>query len=53
MRDNKLKWMPYSNFWENMKNNSSLMKLNISKTDLTDRVLEKMCIYLKNPSLKV
>ena len=46
MRENKLKWTPYSNLWENMKGNCSLLKINISKTDLTDRVLEKMCVYL-------
>lgn len=53
MRDNKLKWVPYSNFWENIKMNTSLTKINISKTDLSDRVLEKLCIYLTNPHVKV
>ena len=24
MRENKLKWVPYASFWENMKNNTSL-----------------------------
>lgn len=43
MRENKLKWVPYSAFWDNMKRNTSLMKINLSKTDLSDRVLEKMC----------
>jgi len=51
MRENKLKWVPYSNFWENMKGNTSLQKINVSKTDLSDRVLEKMCSYLINPDL--
>ena len=53
MRENKLKWIPYSSFWENMKNNTSLMKINLSKTDLSDRVMEKMCVYLSNPAIKL
>jgi hypothetical protein len=48
MRENKLKWVPYANFWDNMKNNTSLQKINISKTDLSDRVLEKLSMYLLN-----
>ena len=53
MRENKLKWVPYAAFWENMKSNNSLLKVNVSKTDLSDRVLEKMCVYLNNPELKL
>lgn len=53
MRENKLKWVPYSNFWENIKGNTSLQKINVSKTDLSDRVLEKMCQYLLNPEVKL
>lgn len=53
IRENKLKWVPYSNFWDNIKGNSSLQKINVSKTDLSDRVLEKMCQYLLNPELKL
>ena len=53
MRENKLKWVPYGNFWDNIKGNSSLQKINVSKTDLSDRVLEKMCHYLLNPELKL
>ena len=53
MRENKLKWFPYSSFWDNIKGNSSLQKINVSKTELSDRVLEKMCQYLLNPDLKL
>lgn len=53
MRENKLKWVPYASFWENMKNNTSLQKINVSKTDLSDRVLEKLSNYLVNPSLRL
>jgi len=49
MRENKIKWVPYSNFWENLKNNSSLLKINLSKTELSDRVVENMCNYISNP----
>jgi len=53
MRENKLKWNPYSSFWENMKGNKSLQKINVSKTDLTDRVLEKLCYFLVEPGTKL
>lgn len=53
MRENKLKWVPYANFWENIQNNTSLLKINVSKTDLSDRVLEKLCLYLQNPNVKL
>lgn len=53
IRENKLKWVPYSNFWDNIKGNTSLQKINVSKTDLTDRVLEKMCAYLVSPGIKL
>ena len=46
MRENKIKWVPYAAFWENMRNNSNLLKINVCKTDLSDRVLEKMCLFL-------
>lgn len=53
LRDNKLKWAPYSAFWDNVRGNTSLQKINVSKTDLTDRVLEKMCLYLLDEGLKL
>ena len=53
MRENKLKWIPYSQFWENIQKNTSLVKINVSKTDLSDRVLEKLCLYLDNPAIKL
>lgn len=53
MRENKLKWVPYAAFWENMRKNTSLQKINVSKTDLSDRVLEKLSIFLVNPSLRL
>lgn len=53
MRENKLKWVPYASFWDNIKGNTSLQKINVSKTDLSDRVLEKMCTYLISPELRL
>lgn len=53
MRENKLKWMPYCTFWENLKYNTTLKKINVSKTDLSDRVLEKLCPILENPQLSL
>ena len=53
MRENKLKWSPYSNFWDNVRGNTSLQKINVSKTDISDRVIEKMCLYLVEEGLKL
>lgn len=51
MRENKLKWVPYCTFWENLQSNIVLKKINVSKTDLNDWVLEKLCIYLENSQI--
>ena len=53
MRDNKLKWVPYAAFWDNIKGNTSLQKISVSKTDLSDRVLEKMVNYLVSPGIRL
>ena len=34
LRDNKIKWVPYSNFWDNIKSNVTIKKINVSKTEL-------------------
>jgi len=51
MRENRLKWIPYAAFWESIKTNITLRKINISKTDLNDRVLEPLCALLRNPAV--
>jgi len=51
MRENRLKWIPYAAFWENIKNNTTLKKINVSKTDLNDRVIEPLCNMLCNPAV--
>jgi hypothetical protein len=51
MRENRLKWIPYCQFCDNIKPNITLKKINVSKTDLSDRVLEKLCILLENPAI--
>ena len=53
MRENKLKWVPYCNFWENLRSNTTLKKINVSKTDLSDRVLEKLCLLLDYPNISL
>jgi hypothetical protein len=53
MRENKLKWVPYCTFWENLRPNTTLKKINVNKTDLSDRVLEKLCFLLENPNLSL
>ena len=51
MRENRVKWANYCNFWSQIMPNVSLQKLNLQKTDLTDRVLEKMVKYLEQPNI--
>lgn len=53
MRENKLKWVPYCSFWENLRPNTTLKKINVNKTDLSDRVLEKLCFMLENPAISL
>ena len=47
IRDNKLKWTNYQNFLGNLLPNRHIQKLNLQKTELTDRVIEKLAIYLE------
>lgn len=51
MRDNKLKWVPFQNFWSNIMPNKTLQKINLQKTDLSDRVVEKLCKYIEQPDI--
>lgn len=44
MRENKIKWVQYCNFWNLILTNTTLLKMNLQKTDLSDRVVEKMGI---------
>ena len=46
MRENKIKWVHYCNFWNLILTNTTLLKMNLQKTDLSDRVVEKMGKYL-------
>lgn len=51
MRENRLKWVQYCNFWTLLKPNTTLQKLSLQKTDLTDKVIEKMGTYLEQPTV--
>jgi Ran GTPase-activating protein (RanGAP) involved in mRNA processing and transport len=46
IKDNKLKGHQYCNFWELMCENRSLRKINVSKTDVTDKVCARISHYL-------
>jgi Ran GTPase-activating protein (RanGAP) involved in mRNA processing and transport len=48
MRENKIKISTYCNFWDNLKPNSALLKINVSKTELSDKILEHLCGYLQS-----
>ena len=47
LRDNKIKWTAYQNFFVNMMPNRTIQKLNLCKTDMQDRVVEKVADYLQ------
>lgn len=42
LRDNRIKWSSYQNFFVGMMPNRTLQKLNLCKTELIDRVVEKL-----------
>ena len=46
LKENKIKWLPYQNFWTFMLPNKTIQKINLQRTDLSDRVIEKMVDYL-------
>jgi Ran GTPase-activating protein (RanGAP) involved in mRNA processing and transport len=53
MRENKIKWVHYCNFWNLILTNTTLLKMNLQKTDLSDRVVEKMGKYLEQPNVSL
>ena len=53
LKENKLKEPQYCNFWELMSENRSLRRMNIAKTDVTDKVCQKISIYLQAPGLRL
>ena len=42
IKENKIKQNNYCNFWENMQKNRSLKSMNITKTEVNDKV----CTYI-------
>ncbi len=53
MRENKLKWQNYCGFWENTRGNTSLLKINVSKTDLSDKILVKMTLIIREEGVRL
>ena len=51
LRDNKIKWVNYQNFFTNLMPNHSIQKLNLCKTDLSDRVVERLAQYIEQTGL--
>lgn len=51
LRENRIKWVPYQNFFAALLPNRSLLKINLQKTDLSDRVVEKLCKYLEQEDI--
>ena len=44
--NNRIRHGPYCNFWVALSPNTSLKKIIVSKTDLSDKVCEKLAEYL-------
>jgi hypothetical protein len=53
MRGNKIRNAPYSNFWTILRKNTHLKKINCSKTELNDKVVEKLGPCLEAPGLRL
>lgn len=47
LKENKIKYPQYQTFWTVLMPNNVLQKINLHKTDLNDRVIDKMCKYLE------
>ena len=47
LRENKIKWPNYQSFFTNMMPNRTIQKLNLQKTDMSDRVCERVSGYLE------
>lgn len=46
LKENRLKVSQYSNFWDLMRENKSLRKIDVTKTEVTDKVCIKLAEYL-------
>jgi hypothetical protein len=53
MRGNKIKNAPYQNFWNIMKKNTFLKKINCSKTELNDKVVEALGLCLESKTIRL
>ena len=53
MKENKIKWTSYQKFWSSLMPNKTIQKLNLNKTDLSDRVIEKMGLYLEQQDINL
>lgn len=53
LKENKIKQTQYCNFWELLAENRTLKKINVSKTEVTDKVCSKISGYLKHSELRL
>jgi hypothetical protein len=53
LAQNRIKQTQYCNFFELMSENRSLRQFNISKTEVTDRVCQKISTYLQGKDLRL
>lgn len=53
LRDNRIKWNHYQAFWTSVMPNRTLQKLNLQKTDMTDRVVEKLTKYIEQEDIQL
>jgi Ran GTPase-activating protein (RanGAP) involved in mRNA processing and transport len=53
LKENKLKQVEYCNFWTLMSGNRSLKKMNLQKTEITNKVCVKLGSYLMQPQLNL
>lgn len=53
LQANKIRSQQYCFFWELMAGNRSLRRMDISKTEVTDKVCSKISTYLMQPDLRL
>ena len=53
LKENKIKQLHYCSFWDLMHENRSLRNINITKTEVNDKVCVKLASYLSQTDLRL
>ena len=53
LKENKIKQSQYCDFWNLIAENRSLRKINVAKTEVTDKVCAKISTFLQQPDMEL